>query len=32
VEATVRPSFSFYNTTDEIDKLVNAVLRIQATK
>ena len=30
VEATVRPSFSFYNTTDEIDKLVSAVRRIQA--
>jgi cysteine desulfurase / selenocysteine lyase len=25
VEATVRPSFSFYNTTDEIDLLVDAV-------
>ena len=32
VEATVRPSFSFYNTTDEIDKLVSAVRRIQANK
>ena len=32
VEATVRPSFSFYNTTDEIDKLVSAVRRIQTTK
>jgi len=32
VDATVRPSFSFYNTTDEIDKLVSAVRRIQANK
>jgi len=29
VEASVRPSFSFYNTTDEIDKLVDAIRRIQ---
>ena len=29
VEATVRPSFSFYNTTDEIDKLVEAVRKIR---
>jgi len=28
VEATVRPSFAFYNTTDEIDRLVAAVKRI----
>ncbi|MDR2815002.1 MAG: cysteine desulfurase [Prevotellaceae bacterium] len=28
VEATVRPSFSFYNTTDEIDRLVEAVKKI----
>jgi cysteine desulfurase/selenocysteine lyase len=28
VEATVRPSFSFYNTTEEIDKLVEAVKKI----
>jgi len=32
VEATVRPSFSFYNTTDEIDKLVDAVRRIVANR
>ncbi len=29
VEATVRPSFAFYNTTEEIDRLVEAVRRIQ---
>jgi cysteine desulfurase/selenocysteine lyase len=28
VEATVRPSFAFYNTTAEIDKLVDAVKKI----
>lgn len=28
VEATVRPSFSFYNTTTEIDQLVEAVRKI----
>ncbi|MDR0687578.1 MAG: cysteine desulfurase [Prevotellaceae bacterium] len=28
LEATVRPSFSFYNTTDEIDKMVEAVKKI----
>lgn len=28
VEATVRPSFAFYNTTDEIDRLVASVKRI----
>jgi cysteine desulfurase/selenocysteine lyase len=28
VEATVRPSFSFYNTTEEIDRLIKAVKRI----
>jgi cysteine desulfurase/selenocysteine lyase len=28
LEATVRPSFSFYNTTDEIDRLINAVRKI----
>ena len=32
VEATVRPSFSFYNTTDEIDKLVDAVRKIQSNR
>lgn len=32
VEATVRPSFSFYNTTDEIDRLVDAVRKIQANR
>ncbi|MDR1527812.1 MAG: cysteine desulfurase [Dysgonamonadaceae bacterium] len=30
VEATVRPAFSFYNTTDEIDRLVEAVRKILA--
>jgi cysteine desulfurase/selenocysteine lyase len=30
VEATVRPAFAFYNTTDEIDRLVEAVKRISA--
>jgi cysteine desulfurase/selenocysteine lyase len=29
VESTVRPSFSLYNTTGEIDRLVDAVRRIQ---
>ncbi len=29
VETTVRPSFSFYNTKEEIDRLVDAVRRIQ---
>ncbi|MEI7525579.1 MAG: aminotransferase class V-fold PLP-dependent enzyme, partial [Mariniphaga sp.] len=29
VEATVRPSFAFYNTKEEIDRLVEAVRRIQ---
>lgn len=29
VEATVRPSFAFYNTFDEIDRLADAVRRIQ---
>ena len=29
VESTVRPSLAFYNTTGEIDRLVNAVKRIQ---
>jgi cysteine desulfurase/selenocysteine lyase len=29
VETTVRPSFAFYNTFDEIDRLVDAVKRIQ---
>jgi len=32
VEATVRPSFSFYNTPDEIDKLVHAVRKIQSNR
>ncbi|MDR3252248.1 MAG: cysteine desulfurase, partial [Tannerella sp.] len=30
VEATVRPAFSFYNTTEEIDKLVIAIKKILA--
>jgi cysteine desulfurase/selenocysteine lyase len=30
VNATVRPSFAFYNTTDEIDHLVAAIKRINA--
>ncbi|MEI6141949.1 MAG: aminotransferase class V-fold PLP-dependent enzyme, partial [Mariniphaga sp.] len=29
VEATVRPSFAFYNTKSEIDRLVVAVRKIQ---
>ena len=29
VESTVRPSLAFYNTKDEIDRLVDAVKRIQ---
>ncbi len=32
LEATVRPSFSFYNTIEEIDKLVAAVRKIIQTK
>ena len=32
VEATVRPSFSFYNTTDEIDILINAVRQIRSKR
>ncbi|MDR1455710.1 MAG: cysteine desulfurase [Tannerella sp.] len=32
VEATVRPSFSFYNTFGEIDRLTEAVLKILATR
>ncbi|GHT87949.1 hypothetical protein FACS189474_2110 [Bacteroidia bacterium] len=32
VEATIRPSFAFYNTTDEIDRLVEAVKRIIASR
>jgi cysteine desulfurase / selenocysteine lyase len=32
VEASVRPSFSFYNTTDEIDRLVEAVKRINTRR
>lgn len=30
LEATVRPSFSFYNTKEEIDRLIEAILKIQA--
>jgi cysteine desulfurase/selenocysteine lyase len=30
VEASVRPSLAFYNTYEEIDMLVAALLRIQA--
>lgn len=30
LEATVRPSFSFYNTKQEIDQLVKAIIKIQA--
>jgi selenocysteine lyase/cysteine desulfurase len=30
LEATVRPSFSFYNTPEEIDRLVEAVQKIIA--
>jgi cysteine desulfurase/selenocysteine lyase len=32
VEASVRPSFSFYNTIEEIDRLIEALLRIQASR
>ncbi|GHU58986.1 hypothetical protein FACS189411_15270 [Bacteroidia bacterium] len=32
VEASVRPSFSFYNTIEEIDRLIEAILRIQASR
>jgi cysteine desulfurase/selenocysteine lyase len=32
VEATVRPSFSFYNTTGEIDRLVEAVRKLTSNK
>ena len=28
VESTVRPSFSIYNTRDEVDRLIDAVKRI----
>jgi cysteine desulfurase/selenocysteine lyase len=30
LEATVRPSLAFYNTTDDLDALVVALLRIQS--
>ena len=29
LEATVRPSLALYNTTDDVDALVNTLLRIQ---
>jgi cysteine desulfurase/selenocysteine lyase len=29
VEATVRPSLAFYNTVEEIDRLADAIRRIQ---
>ena len=32
VEATVRPSFAFYNTKDEIDRLVVAIRKIQSNR
>ncbi|WP_239062997.1 family 2A encapsulin nanocompartment cargo protein cysteine desulfurase [Streptomyces sp. SID13031] len=32
LEATVRPSFAFYNTHDEVDSLVTAVRRLSARK
>ncbi len=32
VESTVRPSLAFYNTCEDIDALVNALLRIQAAR
>jgi cysteine desulfurase/selenocysteine lyase len=32
LEATVRPSFSFYNTFEEIDRLIEAVLKILASR
>jgi cysteine desulfurase/selenocysteine lyase len=30
LEATVRPSFALYHTTDDIDALIKALLRIQS--
>jgi cysteine desulfurase/selenocysteine lyase len=30
VEASVRPSFSFYNTKGEVDRLIEALRKIQA--
>jgi cysteine desulfurase/selenocysteine lyase len=30
LEATVRPSFAFYNTTDEIDRLADALRRLKS--
>ena len=30
VESTVRPSLALYNTTEDIDRLVAAILRMQA--
>jgi cysteine desulfurase/selenocysteine lyase len=32
VEATVRPSFAFYNTCEEIDRLIAVVRRLAGTK
>ena len=32
LESTVRPSFAFYNTQDEVDHLVTTVRRIQSGK
>lgn len=32
LEATVRPSFALYNTTEDIDALVEALLRMQASR
>ncbi|HEX7791597.1 MAG TPA: family 2A encapsulin nanocompartment cargo protein cysteine desulfurase, partial [Afipia sp.] len=32
LESTVRPSLALYNTTDDIDALVNALLRIQSSR
>jgi cysteine desulfurase/selenocysteine lyase len=32
VETTVRPSLAFYNTTDEVDVLVNVLKRLTSNK
>lgn len=32
LESTVRPSFALYNTTDDVDALVSALLRIQSSR
>lgn len=32
VEATVRPSFAFYNTKEEIDRLIESIRKIQFSR